>query len=128
LEEQVDDFAYSIQQTSDGGYIVAGFSYSSSSSLDFLIIKLNSSGNIQWAKTIGGTNSDYTYSIQQTSDGGYIVAGYSYSFSSYSDSLIIKLNSSGNIQWAKTIGGTNSDGVYSIQQTSDGGYIVAGAE
>jgi type II secretory pathway pseudopilin PulG len=122
------DYAYSIQQTSDGGYMVAGWSYISSIYADFLIIKLDSLGNIQWewAKTIDGSGYDEAFSIQQTSDGGYIVAGSSASFSSSWDSLIIKLNSSGNIQWAKTIGGTNDDIAYSIQQTSDGGYIVAG--
>ena len=98
-----DEFAYSIQQTSDGGYIVAGESWSFSSSYDFLIIKLNSSGNIQWAKTIGGTNDDTASSIQQTSDGGYIVAGYN-----SAASLIIKLNSSGNIESCSDISDATS--------------------
>jgi uncharacterized delta-60 repeat protein len=123
-----DDAANSIQQTSDGGYIVAGYTYSfGAGSYDFLIIKLNSSGNIQWSRAIGGTNYDEALSIQQTSDGGYIVAGYTNSFGAGRfDALIIKLNSSGNIQWSRAIGGTNGDDAVSIQQTSDGGYIVAG--
>jgi uncharacterized delta-60 repeat protein len=121
------DDAYSIQQTSDGGYIVAGWTTSfGAGNIDFLIIKLDSSGNIQWSRAIGGTGNDYVYSIQQTSDGGYIVAGYTYSFGTGGDVLIIKLNSSGTIQWSRAIGGTNEDAAYSIQQTSDGGYIVAG--
>jgi uncharacterized delta-60 repeat protein len=121
------DRALSIQQTSDGGYIVAGNTYSfGAGNSDFLIIKLDSSGNIQWSRAIGGTNNDVAYSIQQTSDGGYIVAGWTASFGAGGDALIIKLNSSGNIQWSRAIGGTNNDGAESIQQTSDGGYIVAG--
>jgi hypothetical protein len=81
-------------------------SSSFSSSDDFLIVKLNSSGNIQWAKTIGGLGGDFGFSIQQTSDGGYIVAGFSYSIdfsSSLSDFLIAKLNSSGNIESCSNI-------------------------
>jgi uncharacterized delta-60 repeat protein len=122
------DSAVSIQQTSDGGYIVAGRTRSfGAGNYDALIIKLNSSGNIQWSRAIGGTNEDDAVSIQQTSDGGYIVAGYTNSFGAgNSDALIIKLNSSGNIQWSRAIGGTNDDRAFSIQQTSDGGYIVAG--
>jgi uncharacterized delta-60 repeat protein len=122
-----DDYALSIQQTSDGGYIFAGATGSFGAGGDFLIIKLNSSGNIQWSRAIGGTNNDEAYSIQQTSDGGYIVAGVTRSFGAGNyDALIIKLNSSGNIQWSRAIGGTNADEARSIQQTSDGGYIVAG--
>ncbi len=121
-----NDIALSIQQTSDGGYIVAGRTNSFGASGDALIIKLNSSGNIQWSRAIGRIDYDIAYSIQQTSDGGYIVAGYTRSFGAGGDALIIKLNSSGNIQWSRAIGGTNDDIAYSIQQTSDGGYIVAG--
>jgi hypothetical protein len=122
-----NDVANSIQQTSDGGYIVAGYTTSFGAGGDALIIKLNSSGTIQWSRAIGGTNYDRAYSIQQTSDGGYIVAGYTNSFGAGGDDiLIIKLNSSGNIQWSRAIGGTNGDYALSIQQTSDGGYIVAG--
>jgi uncharacterized delta-60 repeat protein len=120
------DDAYFIQQTSDGGYIVAGWTWSFGAGGDVLIIKLNSSGNIQWSRAIGGTSNDGAYSIQQTSDGGYIVAGWTGSFGAGGNVLIIKLNSSGNIQWSRAIGGTNYDYARSIQQTSDGGYIVAG--
>jgi len=122
------DGGFSICETSDGGYIVAGETYSfGAGSSDFLVIKLNSSGNIEWAKTFGGTVEDVPLSICETSDGGYIVAGATRSFGAGSyDFLIIKLNSSGNIEWAKTFGGTDYDGVWSISKTSDGGYIVVG--
>jgi len=124
----VGDVAKSIQQTSDGGYIVTGYTYSfSNGNSDIGIYKLNSNGNKQWFKHFGGISSDYGESINQTSDGGYIVAGYTYSFSSGgSDFAIYKLNSNGNKVWFKHYGGTNNDPGYSIQQTSEGGYIVAG--
>jgi hypothetical protein len=94
---------------------------------DILLIKTNSSGNLQWAKTYGGISDDIAYSVQQTSDGGYIVAGYTGSFGvGFNDILLIKTDVSGNLQWVKTYGGTSSDRAYSVQQTSDGGYIVAG--
>jgi hypothetical protein len=120
--------AYSIQQTSDGGYIVAGYTGSfGAGGRDFWVIKLDSSGNITWQKTYGGYNHDEAYSVQQTSDGGYIVAGYTYSFGVGShDFWVIKLDSSGNIIWQKTYGGTGVDTAQSIQQTLDGGYIVTG--
>jgi len=122
------DAAFSIQQTTDGGYIVAGSTDSFSAGLaDLWILKLDASGNILWQKTYGGTNTDYGESIQQTIDGGYIVAGYTESFGAgYADYWILKLDSSGNVIWQKTYGGTNLDHAYSIQQTTDGGYIVAG--
>ncbi|RLF80741.1 hypothetical protein DRN32_02420, partial [Thermococci archaeon] len=88
---------------------------------------LDSNGNLEWAKTFGGGGYDYAYSIQQTSDGGYIVGGYTYSFGAgNTDFLVIELDSNGNLEWAKTFGGGGYDYAYSIQQTSDGGYIVAG--
>ena len=122
------DSARSIQQTSDGGYIVAGRTLSyGAGGWDFWIIKLNSSGTVQWEKTYGGSFTDIARSIQQTSDGVYIVAGQTNSFGAGSaDFLIIKLNSSGVVQWEKTYGGSGGDATYSIQQTSDGGYVVTG--
>jgi len=121
-----EDRAFSIQQTTDGGYIVAGYTQSfATGDEDAWILKLDSSGNVQWQKTYGATGGDDAYSIQQTSDGGYIVAGVTDSFGAGSgDTWILKLDSSGNVQWQKTYGATDADGAYSIQQTTDGGYIV----
>jgi len=122
------DVANSIQQTSDGGYIVAGNtqSYSHGNS-DFAIYKLDSNGNKIWFKHYGGSNTDVASSIQQTSDGGYIVAGYgnSYTYGGH-DFAIYKLDSSGNKVWFKHYGGTATDRGNSIQQTSDGGFIITG--
>ena len=122
------DQAYAVQQTSDGGYIVAGLTWSSGAgSCDVYLVKTDSSGNTLWTKTYGGTGIDQAYAVQQTSDGGYIVAGLTYSFGAGSyDVYLVKTDSSGNTLWLKTYGGTGSDQAFAVQQTSDGGYIVAG--
>src|SRR6185436_4280504 len=134
----------SIQQTSDGGCILGGFSNSNISGdktensmggYDYWVIKLDSSGNIQWQNTIGGSGDDHLYSIQETSDGGYICGGISKSNISGNktenckggyDYWIIKLNSSGYIQWQNTIGGNADDIITSIAQSTDGGYLCGG--
>jgi uncharacterized delta-60 repeat protein len=122
------DYASSVRQTSDGGYIVAGITWSFGAGIwDIFLIKTDANGNVQWAKTYGGTGYDWAYSVQQTPDGGYIVAGYTTSFGvGGGDIFLIKTDANGNVQWAKTYGGTGYDDAYSVQQTSDGGYIVAG--
>ncbi len=134
------DRAYSIQQTFDGGYITAGETQSNDGdvnanfgSVDYWILKLDESGSIQWEKNFGGSSGDRARSIQQTNDGGYIIAGESKSndgnvIANYggSDYWILKLDESGNIQWEKNFGGSDSEAPNSIQQTTDGGYIIAG--
>ncbi|MDQ0068006.1 T9SS type A sorting domain-containing protein [Chryseobacterium lathyri] len=135
------DNANFIQQTSDGGYIIAGESNSTDGDVtgnhgnfDYWIVKLDASGNMQWQKSLGGSNQDIANSVRQTSDGGYIVAGGTGSFDGdvtgnhgSFDYWIVKLDASGTIQWQKSLGGTSYERANSIQQTSDGGYIIAGA-
>jgi hypothetical protein len=121
------DYASSVQQTSDGGYIVAGTTWSFGAGGDILLIKTDADGNVEWAKTYGGTDYDEAFSVQQTSDGGYIVVGETWSFGAGGDILLIKTDADGNVEWAKIYRGTDWDGASSVQQTSDGGYIVAGA-
>jgi hypothetical protein len=123
------DEAYSIIQSSDGGYVVAGYTYSfGAGGRDFYVVKLDLSGNVLWTKTIGGDGTGKAYSIIQSSDGGYVVAGYTRSFGAgYVDIYVVKLDSSGNVVWTKTIIGRSSDDLpWSIIQGSDGGYVVAG--
>ncbi len=134
------DYASAIKQTTDGGYIVSGYSVSNNGNIsgnhggyDYWIVKLNDTGAIQWQKSLGGSNSDKATAIQQTADGGYIVAGTSQSNDGDVtvnhggvDYWIVKLNGTGVIQWQKSLGGSNYDEATAIQQTSDGGYIIAG--
>jgi len=124
----VDDLAYSIIQTSDGGYAVAGCTASKGSGkFDIWIIKFNQSGNITKYKVIGGSADDKAYSIIQTSDGGYAVAGYTASKGEGGmDFCVIKLDEIFNVEWDQIYGGSADDKAYSIIQTSDGGYAVAG--
>lgn len=123
------DNASSLIQTSDGGYAVAGTTNSFGAGLnDMYIIKFNSSGTLQWNKTVGGTSNDNASSIIQTFDGGFVIAGSTASFGAGgNDFYIIKLDAGGALLWSKTIGGTGSETAYSIIQTSEGGYAVAGS-
>jgi uncharacterized delta-60 repeat protein len=117
-----------IQETSDGGALLVGTTDSfGAGSADFWIIKFSSDGDIEAQATLGGSEDDVAYSIQETSDGGCIVAGETYSFGAGdSDFWVVKLSSAGVIEWQKTYGGSSYDSARSVQETSDGGYIVAG--
>ncbi|MBI5057639.1 MAG: hypothetical protein HZB61_13575 [Nitrospirae bacterium] len=117
------DVANSIRQTIDGGYIVAGYTYSFGS--DFWILKLNFDGSIAWQKVYDGCLGSEAISILQTSDGNYIVGGRT-CLSSTTDIWLLKLDSSGSIIWQKSYGGEENDSVSSIIQTIDGGFIISG--
>ena len=121
------EYGYSVQQTSDGGYIVAGRTESFGNGLsDVYLIKTNASGDTLWTRTYGGANWDYGYSVQQTSDGGYVVTGWTLSFGNARQAYLIRTNATGDTLWTRTYGGVGYDYGMSVQQTSDGGYIVAG--
>ena len=139
-----DDVLDCIEQTADSGYLVGGKSMSDISGnktenskgyYDYWIVKLNTSGEIEWQKTIGGNGEDDLNSIHKTNDGGYILGGVSGSTISGDktdngygllDYWIVKLDSSANIQWQKTIGGDTWDQYCTVEPTTDGGYIVGG--
>jgi len=123
-----NDYGYSVQQTSDGGYIIGGATYSyGAGGSDFWLFKTDSSGNLDWNQTFGGSDNDVGYSVQQTTDSGYIVTGKTYSYGVGIDIYLVKTDSFGNLDWNKTFGGSNEDLSYSVQQTSDGGYIIGGS-
>ena len=122
------DYGYSMVQTADGGYVLAGSTYSfGPGNGDVWLVKTDASGNHQWNQTYGGTSIDGGTSMVQTADGGYVIAGITYSFGAgNSDFWLIKTDASGNHQWNQTYGGTNSDSGRSVVQTGDGGYAIAG--
>ncbi len=145
-----NDLLTCILPTSDGGYLVGGYSYSGISgdktganrgtkffkTNDYWIVKLDKRGNTQWDKTIGGDEFDYLTSIENGGDGGYVLAGASTSSASgeksegnrgwNADYWIVKLDAQGNKQWDKTFGGNDDDYATQIKKTRDGGYIVSG--
>jgi len=122
------DWGQSVQQTTDGGYIVAGITDSfGAGPRDVYLVKTDASGNTQWTRTYGGMSYDRGYSVQQTSDGGYIVAGWTQSPSAGGwDFYLVKTDAGGHKRWSRTYGGSRMDVAYSVQQTTDGGYIIAG--
>jgi uncharacterized delta-60 repeat protein len=123
------EYAKCIRQTSDGGYIIAGWTDSSGTGgRDFLVLKVGSTGAFQWARTYGGVHNDEAYSIDEAPDNGYFVAGYAYTSETDSkDFLILKLSSTGSIQWQKTFGSSDEEIAYSAPKTADGGCVVVGS-
>lgn len=122
------DFAYSVQPAADGGFIIAGETYSFGlGNNDMYIVKTDGFGNPQWSKTYGGEGSDFANQIRKTLDGGYIIAGASStSINQNPDLCVIKITQTGDTTWTKKYGGDSTDIAYSIHQSSDGTYIVAG--
>ncbi len=123
------DFAWCITQTTDGGYALTGTTQSSGAGgYDIFAIKLSSAGAVDWARTFGGTNEEMGYSIIQTSDGGYAISGYTFSFApgGNTDLIVIKLDASGNTLWARTFGGGGLEDAWGLVEAGDGGIVVGG--
>jgi hypothetical protein len=140
LGGSAEDEASCIRQTQDKGFIVTGGVFSDDGqvsgnhgSLDCWVVKLDSNGNINWQHCFGGTRDDYFSSVSLTSDSGFILAGYSYSNDGQvsgnhgdRDYWVVKLDSSGGLQWQESLGGSQDEWASCIQQTSDDGYILTG--
>ena len=123
------EYATCITNTFDGGFAVTGYTYSYGyGNSDICLLKLHHNGSLQWVKTIGGINEDISYCLVQSADSGYVLVGSttSYGQNIYEDMFIVKLNSNGELLWARTIGANGSDIAYTLKQTDDGGYIVVG--
>ena len=122
------DDGYSVKQTTDGGYIVTGFTTSFGNNFgNIYLIKTDENGDSLWTKTFGGSVNNGASSVQETNDGGYIITGLTNgdSLSDY-DVYLIKTDENGDSLWAKTYGGMEGDGGYSVEQTTDNGYIITG--
>ncbi|MDD2889808.1 MAG: hypothetical protein PHE49_04105 [bacterium] len=123
-----DDAGYSVEQTTDGGYIITGFTKSyGAGGMDVYLIKTDSLCDTLWTKTLGGNKDDAGYSVEQTTDGGYIITGFTKSYGAGGmDVYLIKTDNLGNALWTKTFGGIANDAGRSVLQTNDGGYAIAG--
>jgi len=122
-----NEVGYSVQQTTDGGFIIAGYTYQDVYNSDVYLIRTDENGNTLWTKTYGGSGSELGFSVQQTTDGGFIIAGYTDSYGAGNgDVYLIRTDENGNTLWTKTYGGSDYDEGYSVRQTTDGGFIIAG--
>jgi hypothetical protein len=144
-----DDAANSITKTRDGGYVVAGGDGSTDGDVtghhgppctpaectdnDCWVIKIDSVGTLKWEKSFGGFGNDNTFSVSNTTDGGYILGGYTSSNDGdvtgnhgLYDFWVFKIDSMGTLKWQKTLGGSGNDQAFCLHQTTDGGYIVTG--
>jgi len=127
--EDFGEEAQSIIQTSDGGYALAGSQdkYTGTGPHDALLIKTDAEGNLEWEVTYGGSGDDQAFSVVQVVEGGYVFAGYTRSFGAgNSDFWLVKVDSKGDVVWNKTYGEDFSEEAYSLVQTFDGGYALAG--
>lgn len=134
------DEIFSIQQTSDLGFIATGHSQSADGDLevnngdyDIWVIKMNQEGELEWSNSFGGTREDVSRSVQQADDGGYLIAGYTFSEdgdieNNYGDQDIwlLKLDTDGNLEWENNYGGTDEDRAQAILNVSTGGYVISG--
>ena len=125
-----NDQGRSVQQTTDGGYIITGttHSFGDGNGFNIYLIKTDENGEEEWSQTFGGDGWDWGYSVQQTTDGGYVLTGYTtdYFNGQGRDVILIKTNENGEEIWSQTFGGESDDEGHSVQQTTDGGYIITG--
>jgi hypothetical protein len=120
-----------LRQTSDGGYVVAGFAtyLALNGGIDFLLVKIDQDGNVQWESTYRGNGFDEASWVQQTSDGGYVLAGVTYPETTFlsRNIFLVKADPTGHLEWEGVYRRSGDEEVFSVRQTSSGGYVIAGA-
>lgn len=121
------DQNFSVHQTTDGGFVIAGYTFSASV-IDVNVVKVDGSGNLLWTKNVGGTGADYSYAVTSTADGGLVFCGSTLSFGATNAGYLAKMDGSGNLLWSKTMTGTGWDGFFAIREASDGGFVLAGVK
>lgn len=128
VEGSDTDMCFSLQPSTDGGLIAAGYTSSDGvGTIDVLILKMDASGTLEWARAVGGIGADSSISLFQASDGGWVLGGTTTSFGAgYGDVLLLKYDASWVLQWAQTVGTTDTEMVFSVQSTADGGIVAAG--
>ena len=126
----LNDYGYCVKQTNDGGYIITGVAdldFTNGES-DIYLLRTDALGNEVWSQTYDESDNDYGTCVIVTDDNGFMVTGIIYNHPPNSfDCILLKTDSVGNIIWSQTYGGEEDDRSYSLQQTSDGGYIFTGA-
>jgi len=129
LHDVHEDFGHSGKQTNDGGYIITGGTDRLNNISDLLLMKTSANGEIDWVKTYGENNTFETgYCVQQTFDGGFIITGQKETNNNAVDVYLIRTDNYGDTLWTRTYGGTSMDRGYSVQQTTDGGYVITGVK
>ncbi len=123
-----DEIGYSVEQAKDGGFIIVGSTDSyGAGECDVYMIRTDSAGNVLWERTVGGPADDHGYSVEATQDGGYVIAGGTFSFGAgYEDIYLIGVDSLGNVAWTRTYGDRLWDEARSVHQTADGACVVTG--
>jgi len=120
------DFGMGIAETADSGFILVGDTYSFGYDKQVYLIRTDANGDTLWTKVFGGSGLEQCASVQQTTDGGYVTSGTTTSYGSAFQAYLIKSKPDGSLQWFKTYGGSDWENCPSVQQTTDGGYILAG--
>lgn len=120
------DYGHSVKQTTDGGYITCGGMGSGGGDFYIWLLKTNALGQSQWGKFFGGSGNSMGYSVSQTKDSGYVLCGFTNCFSGYTNAWLIKVNANGVKEWDRVFSGLLESEGYSVQQTMDGGYMMAG--
>ena len=122
------DHPWCIKRTKDKGYIIAGVTWSfGAGEDDIMVVKLDSTASVEWVRVLGSSGGEGGHNVIQSSDGGYVIAGWTDNFGAgETDIFVIKLSSEGSLEWAKTFGGSKGEGGYSVTQSQDGGYVIAG--
>jgi gliding motility-associated-like protein len=125
-----DEVPRVVIETSDSGFAVLGSTKSFGfGGEDIFLIKLDQNGDIQWSKVYGGSNQERGFTLQQTSDGGFILGGSTKSNSNGNhDAIFLKTNAFGDVEWSRSMGGSSTDNCFDIKPTSDGGYIFTGSQ